>query len=122
MTAVEGFTGDSQCLAMHCHRPQVDSATCSSCSLFFSSPFLSNLFSPPPHPFSFPVPLFFHLFSPPPQPFSPLQQTSLLSLCLCSSEREALLFFCCKALLSIACQNCHSRQLKDQSVPEKVLV
>ena len=85
-----GFTGVSQCLAMvtnPCHRPQVDSATCSSCcSLFSSSPlsspvplFFSHLFFPP-HPFSFPVLLFFsHLSFSFPVPLFTLQQTSLLS-------------------------------------------
>ena len=46
MTAIEGFTGESQCLAMltnPCHRPQVDFATCSSCCSLFSS----SLFSLP---------------------------------------------------------------------------
>ena len=153
VTAIEGFTGESQCLAMltnPCHRPHVNSSACSSCfSLFSPYPFLllffSHLFSP--HPFSSPVPLICsllftlylslslsslsicsllhlnpfsflvflfshlssstflfscplslvcsrHLYSPPslPFPFSALY----------SSEREALLFLCCKALLSIA--------------------
>ena len=100
-----------------CHRPKVDSATCSSCSLLpflfpFSSPiplFFSLLFSLPPHPFSFPVPLFFFcLFSPPPQPFSFPVPLSLLysrdlyilhslpfplSFALCLPLREMLLYF-----------------------------
>ena len=99
VTAIEGFTGKSQFLAILtnlCHRPQVDSATCSSSLfLFSSSPFIfppvplffSYLFSPP-HPFSFLVPLFFfHNFVlSSSQPFlflcpSPLLTFSLLFPC-----------------------------------------
>ena len=110
MTAVERFTGESQCLAMLTNpcRSQVDSATqlvvaalssplflslSSSpiCSLLFLALSLSLSFSSlSPPPLSFPIPLF-------PYPsLSPLQQTSPSSLpfpfsfsvCLCSSERS----------------------------------
>ena len=117
--AIEGFTGESPMLTNPCHRPQVDSATCSSyCSLFSSS-------SSPPHPFSY----LFHSSSPicsllltlslslslssspicPPlslffaTDISTLLLFCLLSLsvCLCSSEREVLLLFL--YAISIAC-------------------
>ena len=54
MTAIQGFTGESQCLVMltnPCHRPQVDFATCSSCCSLFSS----SLFSLPCPPLLIPV-------------------------------------------------------------------
>ena len=122
-----------------CHRPQVDSATCSSCcSLLFSySPFLfpcPSLLFPFVLSSSSTLSLSLSLSSPICPPLSlflsiadistPPPSLLFLSLSASVPQREKLFYFSVAKLffpqLAKTVTVGHSRQLKDQMIPEKV--